>query len=334
MKIFKLDIRILAIPLFLFAASCTSDPGEGDPPPVPPKEEPPAQTKPAFGSFQVNLIAPSANSQGYTSVLGRFYDGVSPSPVGWKAAGTSGSCKVYTPTTPFCPAGCGSQAACVDNGVCQDYADPVVVGEVTVTGLKTKANDTTFKMNPISNNYQPVSGVVVAFPPFTEGAAVTFSAAGDTTGAAAGDTGIAAFVVTAKGIPPLNVINDSIVLADGLPVNLKWSPPTQSGNSRISVYVDISHHGGSKGKIECEGPDTGEMEIAAALVDQLKALGISGFPKLEIARKGVAASSDAEVELVLESRITKYLTIPGIISCEDDTGCPTGQTCQDDLQCK
>lgn len=315
---FKLDIRFWAIPLFLFAASCTNDPGDGG--------NPPAGGKSAYGGFQVNLIAPSILSQGYTSVLGKFFDGVSPSPVGWREAGASGSCKVYTPSTPFCPASCGSEAACVKDGVCQDYADPISVGQVTVTGLTTRSGAKTFSMNIISNNYQPASDVIVAFPPFAEGDAVTFSASGD--------TAASAFTVSAKGIPPLTVLNDTITLEDGKPVLLRWTPPAQPSNSRISVDMDISHHGGSRGMIECEGPDTGEMEIDGGLVDQLKALGISGFPKLEIARKATGVNPEFEVELVLESRVVKYLTIPGIISCGDDPDCPDGQTCQDDLQCK
>src|SRR5690606_38456471 len=142
------------------------------------------------------------------------------------------------------------------------------------------------------------------------------------------------FTVSAKGIPPLVLLNDSISLEDGKPVDLRWTPPAQPGNSRISVDVDISHHGGSRGMIECEGPDNGAMIIAGALVDQLKALGISGFPKMEISRQAVGVHPEFEVELVLESRVTKYIGIPGLISCSDHLDCPDGQTCADDMQCK
>lgn len=318
MKFLALDIRLLAIPLFLFAGSCTNDPGE--------EEKPPSGSKSVYGGFHVNMVPHSENSQGYTTVLGKFFDGASPSPVGWKEAGASGSCKVFIPKIPFCPVPCDIQAACVEDGVCQDYADPVVIGQVTVEGLATKAGATSFAMNPIANNYQPANNVIVAFPPFAEGGAVTFSASGD--------TAAPAFAVSSKGIPPLALLNDTISLEDGKPVILRWTPPAQPGNSRISVDVDISHHGGSRGMIECEGPDTGEMAIAGALVDQLKALGISGFPKLEIARKAVGVHPEFEVELVLESRVTKYIGIPGLISCSDDPDCPDGQTCADDMQCK
>ena len=107
-----------------------------------------------------------------------------------------------------------------------------------------------------------------------------------------------------------------------------------AGKSAISVRVDISHHGGIKGAIECEGPDNGSLEIAATLVDKLKALGVSGFPKIDISRKATGTHPDVHVDLTIESTVEKSLTIPGIISCTGDDECPTGQTCKQDLKCQ
>ncbi len=316
---FKSVLRVLLLPLFLLAGSCTNDP------------EPAGGVK-AYGNFQVSLVAPTDITQGYTSVLGQLYDGPTPSPVNWVENSKSGSCKLLTPKVPFCATPCGSNATCVADDQCRNFPKAITAGKVSVSGIKTKAKETGFTMDPLNKTYQPKAGTILDFPPFEEGETIKFSAAGAT-----GDTGAAAFSVSAKGIAPLEGLNESITLADGQAINLKWTAPASAANaanSTIFVLVDISHHGGSKGKIECEGPDNGALEIPAALVDKLKALGVSGFPKIEVARRAVGTGASVEAEVVLESMVNKLLNIPGLISCGGDEDCPGAQKCQQDLQCK
>lgn len=313
----KPSLRILILPLILLAGSCTNDPEEG---------VKPTGAGKAYGSFQVTLVEPTDITQGYTSVLGQLFDGPTPSSVNWVEAAKSGACKLLTPKVPFCPTPCGSGATCVADGQCREFPKPIVAGKVTVSGIRTKDGAPGFSMDPLNKTYQPAAGTILAFPPFAEGDAVTFSAAGD--------TGAAAFSISGKGIGPLQILNDSITLADGQAVSLKWTAPANPAISTISVMVDISHHGGSRGKIECEGPDNGALEIPATLVDKLKALGVSGFPKIEVYRRSVGASADVGAELVLESAVNKLLSIPGLISCGGNEDCPDGKTCQPDLQCK
>ena len=318
---FKPALRALILPLFLWAGSCTNDPDEGAKPPV----ETPGTGK-AYGNFQVTLVAPTDFTQGYTSVLGQLYDGPTPSPVNWTETAKGGSCKLLTPKVPFCATPCGSNAACVADGQCRDFPKSIEAGKVSVTGIQIKGGTTAFSMDPINKTYQAPAGTILAFPPFTEGDAVQFSAAGD--------TATAAFSISAKGIGPLQILNDSITLADGKAINLKWTAPANPANSTIFVLVDVSHHGGSKGKIECEAPDNGALEIPAVLVDKLKALGISGFPKIEVTRRSVGAGASVDAQLVLESMVNKTLDIPGLISCNGDEECPDGKLCQQDLQCE
>lgn len=306
------------LPLCLLAASCMNEPGDGG--------KKPTVIKPSAGAFQVSLREPTDFSGAATSVEGQVFDGPSPSALAWKETGQSGGCTLLEPNAPFCSTPCGSEGLCVENNKCQAYAKPVGVGQVTVQGIKTKAGTAAFVMTPINLFYQPASGDSLSFPPFAEGDLVTFSASGDTT--------VPAFKVVAQGITRLQVKGDSLVLADGKPIVLEWTAPANPGKSGISVLVDISHHGGTRGKIECETDDDGSLEIAASLVDKLKALGVSGFPKVEVARKAIATNSDVHVDLVLESRIVKSLHIPGLISCDHIDDCPLGQTCQQDMQCK
>jgi hypothetical protein len=283
-----------------------------------PVDENPPDSKPSFGAFQISLVPPEGTMPGMTSLSGRVNDGPTPSTIIWEEQASSGYCKLLTPRVPFCSEPCLAGVACVEDDSCQPYPSALTAGTVTVNGAITKDGATSFTMDPINGTYQPV-GIVLSYPPFSEGAAVTITAAGATA---------PAINLTGKGIVPLEILNDSIVLEDNKPVTVQWTPPTIAGISTISIMVDISHHGGTKGKIEVECPDNGSVIIPATLIDQLKALGYFGFPKMEITRRAVTRDTGSNVELVIESKVTKYLHIPGLISCDEDDDCPEGQTCE------
>ena len=177
-------------------------------------------------------------------------------------------------------------------------------------GIKTKDGTSTFTMDPVGGNYQPI-GIVLDYPPCAEGETVTVSAPGGTSSKA--------ISVSGRGISQLVVLNDSIVLEDGKSITVQWTPPaTNAANTRIFIMMDISHHGGTKGKIEVECADNGSVTIPGTLIDQLKALGYFGFPKMEVTRRAVARDTATNVELVFESKVVKYLQIPGLISCNGD----------------
>jgi hypothetical protein len=309
--------RSLVLPLALFAASCLGDPDGGKKPPG---------GGPSYGAFLISLVEPTATARGFTSLLGAITTFPTPASLIWEEGAQSGSCRIYKPRIPFCETPCGSEAICVEDNKCQDFPKSLSAGKVTVKGVKTKAGAQTFSMDPAKNNYQPDIRDSLAFPPFAEGDEVSITAAGDSS--------VAAFTVSVKGIAPLEALKDSFALADGKPIVLEWTPAKDPQASRVSVLVDLSHHGGTKGKIECEGPDNGKLEIPAVLVDGLKKLGVSGFPKIEISRKAIATNAEVKVDLVLESLITLPLSVPGVVSCTEDTDCPDGQTCQRDSQCK
>lgn len=323
MRISNPTLRFWGLPLFLLAGSCTSDPGDGG-------VTPPAGVEKALGSFKVTLKPPVGGDPGYSTVEGKVYDGPIPSPFVWVKAAESGSCRVLTPTPPFCDSSCTGGTICIEGipkNVCAVEGKTVGVGTVGVTGLKSKGVAIPISMEqPASKVYQYPGSGDLDYPPFEEGGSVVFTAAGNGT--------MASFTVSATGIAPLVMLTDSLTLENGKPIRLEWTPTGTPGVSTISVLIDISHHGGSKGKIECETADNGSLVIAAVLTDKLKALGVAGFPKIEITRRTIGTNPDANVDLILESGVDQPLEIPGLISCVDDDGCPDGQTCRDDLQCK
>lgn len=285
------------------------------------------------GTFQVQLVGPvpatdtSPASAGKTSVVGKVYDGETPAAVIWEAGTKVGDCQLATPRVPFCETPCGGSAVCVEDDTCAPYPTAGSVGTVTATGIKTEGGAAEFAMEPIANNYQPPASVTLAYPGFAEGELVTLEAAG---------ADIEGFKLSARGIAPLTLGNGSIPLAEDTPLTLTWTPAADPARSSIHVKLDISHHGGSKGMIECETADSGSLELDGALITELLDLGVAGFPSIIVTRRAVgsAAIAAGRVDLVLSSKVEHFVDIAGLTSCSADSDCPDGQTCQDDLTCK
>ena len=170
-------------------------------------------------------------------------------------------------------------------------------------------------------------GLPLAYPPFAPGAPVKVSGSG-------GDVG--AFSVSGKGCSPLQVLTeDPVTVESGKPIELRWTPPAAGEATVVQVALDLSVHGGTKGKIECEVPDTGSLVIDGALVTRLIALGTAGFPSVVLARSSTTflALPTGQIKLSLMSEAQRAIRMPGQISCEQDSDCPSGQVCQGNLLC-
>jgi len=317
--------RVLTVLVSLFILSCSGgDDGKKS------DSGPPATDGAAgaslVGTFQVSVVGPdtSAGTTGSTTVFGKVYDGPTPSAEIWEEAATDGACKLLKPRIPFCETPCGGSAICVDDGKCQSYPKEVTVGTVHLEGVHTESGETKISMDPVAQNYQPV-GVTLSYPPFSEGDEIKLTADGEPK-----------LTATAKGISPLVLESAPLQLETGKSATLTWTAPKQSGLARIKVKLDISHHGGTKGKIECDTDDSGSLELTATLLDQLQALGVAGFPTVAVTREtsGSAPAEVGKVDLVINSRVEQEVVIPGLVSCNDDSDCPSGQTCQTDLRCK
>lgn len=285
------------------------------------------------GTFQVQLVAPvaatdtSPASAGKTSVVGKVYDGATPEAIVWESGTKAGACQLSTPRVPFCDTPCGGSAVCVEDNTCEPYPTAGSVGTVTAKGIKTQDGASEFTMEPIANNYQPPGTVSLAYPAFAEGDLITLEAAG---------ADIDGFKLSARGVAQLALTNKTIALADDTPVTLTWTPAADPDKSTIHVKLDISHHGGTKGMIECDTADSGSLELPGALITELLDLGVAGFPSIIVTRRAVgsAAIAAGRVDLVVSSKVEHFVDIEGVVSCSADTDCPDDQTCQDDLTCK
>jgi len=273
------------------------------------------------GAFQVKL---TSGSDAATNIVGKVYDGPIPAATIWEKPQVDGACTLTTPRIPFCEEPCTGGGICVEDDTCQAYPTARGVGTVTVNGVKTSDGQSSFTMTPISNIYQPTASL--AYPPFAEGDSVTVSAAGDF---------FPAFNLASKGIAPLVLTSTNLALKSGQALNLTWTKGA-AGNSTIHVKLDISHHGGTKGQIECDTDDSGSVSISAALISKLLSLGVAGFPTVIVTRQAIGATtiSAGRVELVVSSMVEQGVSIDGLSSCNKDEQCPSGQTCQSDLSCK
>jgi hypothetical protein len=174
---------------------------------------------------------------------------------------------------------------------------------------------------PTVPSYQVVP--TLPYPPCSEGAAVEAHAD--------------AFDLAATCISALEVTSAvPIAVMTGQPMHLAWKPPGAGSASRIQIELEISHHGGYRGEIDCDVPDTGAFDIPEPLVTGLVALGRAGYPTVKVARRSIGvASKQPQVKLILSS-LSELEVDTGVISCGADSSppCPTGTTCQTDFTCR
>jgi len=278
------------------------------------------------GSFQVKVTPASDLGAATTTIIGKISDGPTPATTQWIDPQTEGDCTLTTPHSPYCTTPCGSSAACVEDDTCLAYPTAHGAGAVTVTGIQAANGSTPLTLLLTNNVYQAPPAVALAYPPFAESDAVTVTAAGDY---------FPAFNLSSKAIAPLVITSTNLALKSGQGLALTWTKGAE-GTARIHVKLDISHHGGSKGQIECDTADSGALTVSGALITKLLNLGVAGFPTVIVTRHTVGSTviPSGRVELELSSTVEQSVSVDGLISCTDPEDCPDGQECQSDLTCK
>ncbi len=282
----------------------------------------------AVGVFSVTLNPANAStgSSANAKMTGAVRTAAPPDPRSWTLQAEGNGCQLLIPATPLCNPKCVSGDTCVQGGTCVAAPTAKSVGTITVTGIKNAAGVAPFTIEPTSSSVYNVAGGLT-FPPFAEGDSVSIDAAG-------GD--YTAFTISTKGIGVIAGTPASLPIDKNTDAAVTWTAAGASANSTISIQLDISQHGGTKGKIDClKVPDTGSLKIPATLITQLINLGVAGFPVMSIVRNAVGSATLAHgrVDLVLTSPIEVDVTIPGLTSCNDVIPCPTGKTCQADYTC-
>ena len=279
-------------------------------------------------SIELIPVNPVTGTAAHTAFQGAVREAPDKQTIIWELAESVGDCELYTPRIPFCETACGSDAACVEDDVCEAYPARVSVGTISIKGAMLTDGGSEFSVNPIGANFNYLAGasVSLAYPPFAEGDTVELAATG-------GD--YQPFSISTQGIAPLEVGGeDPLPMQRDEPLALTW---TKAGvtTSRIDILVDISHHGGVKGKIVCDVADSGDYSIDASLVTQLMDLGVAGFPTVKLSRHSVGSARIAlgRVDFETVSVVERPLAIPGLTSCNTQADCEADQTCLQDRSC-
>jgi hypothetical protein len=121
----------------------------------------------------------------------------------------------------------------------------------------------------------------------------------------------------------------SIAIESGKDFTLTWTAGAVA-DARIGLEFDLSHHGGSKGRLICDTADSGSLKVAGTLIKSLMDLGVTGFPKAEVKRvfTGKSTVGTGTAEIRLRSNLDYEVTIPGLKSCNNNGDCTAPETCQ------
>ena len=259
------------------------------------------------GSVVVSLNPPSADSPGYSTLIARFFAGPTPDPFPLKLDSKAEGCELRVPLLPFCSEAC-TPDVCTANDVCSPYPEPLSVGPITVSGLGAELS-----LMPATSMvvYQSPS---LAYPPCPEGSTVKASST--------------SFTLEAECLAPLELTGpDPLPVTAGEVVHVTWQAAATGSKSRIRIGLDVSHHGGKKGQIDCDVPDTGSFDIPEPLVTKLLSLGLAGYPTINVNRVSVGLdAAHPDVSLLLSAAITRAVDT-GVMSCQDDAECPDEKTC-------
>ncbi|MDD9939228.1 MAG: hypothetical protein OXT09_36915 [Myxococcales bacterium] len=311
------------------SAPATQDAGGGDDGDAPAE---PATGDPSrlVGTFAVELVEanPSTGTEALSSMRGFVRDAPVNERTVWDEIDAAGDCVLEVPSFPFCDPDCGPGRACVAQDVCRDDPVAVDVGTVTVSGVHTAEGAMDFELTRVGPSYQPDRSIDLAYPPAPEGAEVEVQTGG-------GD--FAPFTIGSHGIAPLSVnVEGSLMAEREQALSVTWEPPGPEGVSSMFALVDLSHHGGSKGRVLCELDDaSGRLEIEASLVTALIDLGTAGWPTLKLTRRSVGSTvmELGRVDFSVEHGREIPLDIPGLISCTFSSECPEGESCLPTRKC-
>lgn len=255
----------------------------------------------------------------YSFVDGQVSDAVLPTDVRTELV-AAGDCRILRRENPFCDPPCGGTETCDLSGTCVAYPETVDVGVVEVFGLSTSV-----AMEPVQpgNAYFDTA---LDNPPWTPGAELALS------------TGSGAYpplTLHGRAPEPLEVASDAWVLVPGEDFSVAWTPPATDSGTEVTLELRIDQHGTTPSTLVCAFADTGTGVVAAETLDVLVEAGLTGFPAGELRRRTAdhgGLDGGGCVEFQARSVRIPHVDVEGYTPCRRDEDCPSGQTCNVELE--
>ncbi len=266
-----------------------------------------------FGGF---LVSDGGDD---TSCDGSVADGVVPITI-LEEIGSEGDCRLMRRNNPHCDPACDPGQTCDWDGECVAYPAKQDLGSVTLGGLVQPV-----EMEPVfpGNTYYDTS---LPHPAMTPGELITLKMPGGTYGP---------LRLYGVGVDPLSDLQEVWSIESGEELVVTWkAPTTEPRRSEVFMSVNIDQHGTSPGTLVCVFEDDGEATVPAALLEQLVAVGVTGFPSAAIERRTVdsAAAGSGCMDFTVRSRRSVVVDVVGFTPCTTTAECPPGQVCNEELQ--
>lgn len=263
-------------------------------------------TSELVGSFLVKLVAQKDDTPAHASFLGKLFDAPPLPLVPLVLDSEVGDCRLLVPEVPFCDPPCMA-SACTADDVCTPFPTPQSAGTVLVHGL----GDEPLELEPVGSSftYMPAS---LPYPPCDAGEPIRVEAD--------------AFELESACIAPIVLPDDEIVVRSGQSAMISWTAG-EVATARVRIVLDIAHHGGQKGEISCDVPDTGTFQIPEELVTKLVSLGVAGFPTVVVSRVTSDAAENLPAVTLTVSAEVERVVDTGNVSCLTDDDCPDRMSC-------
>lgn len=249
----------------------------------------------------------------YSIVDGKVFDSVNPANI-LKEVKVAGDCRMLQLIYPVCLPPCGPGFTCDYDGSCIKYPEQKDIGTVTVEGL---SQTVVMTPKPPSNSYFDTK---LPHPAFVDGALIHVTS---TVGYAG------KLDMYGIGSNPIQMVEPNWTIERNKPLVVAWDPAPEGARTKVELRLNIDQHGNSPVNLFCELPDTGQVEIAAELINQLYEFGVSGYPNARLSRRTVDSMEIVSgcIDFIVGAPKSAGITIVGHYPCSSQNDCPEGLTC-------
>ena len=247
----------------------------------------------------------------YSAVDGEINEAILPTAIVEETI-AEGGCRLLAPINSFCDPACGAGEVCDPGGSCIAYPGRLETGVVTLAGLEVEV-----VMNPRAD--KRYFETTLPHPVFSPGKAIRLTSSGGEVGP---------LDLAGRGFAPLELLETTWTAQPGQPLVVHWVPEA-GGEASFHMTINVDQHGTSPATLVCEGPDSGSLEVPAAIIDALLEAGVSGFPVGHAYRRTVdsALVEVGCVEFQVRSHQSAQLEVVGHTPCTSDAECPEGLAC-------